>query len=534
MTSQKDKVISQSNDVKYKKIEGSLYLFTNHMKWKPRESYLKDFTTLYANIKVQRISPESSSKVQLQIVLNDDSSHNFHFASDKGRSAQCVERNEIKDQLAELIPLHRNKSSKDLEEKNKLFKEQPELYQLYKDLVVTGIITAGEFWENQKTKSNTSRESDKQDTGIASGFLAELKPDMHGCNELRFNLTADSINSIFRMYPAVKDKYVKIVPTEMTEKEFWTEFFKSTHFHRDRIPKIAGTTSKDMFGDLAKKDEQEQLKALVDTFFDPLIDFSTTSPNPNEGYGMKSKDRGLSINEPLIKQFNHQSLMVLQNAQKRASTTIPSDMNKSETKKKRIREVIEFEELEEDEVIVAPILEIIHTDKFANSPQSTDGQNGHMNGHVSNNHANVTKFKQSLESWIPKLYNVISDDVARHVVSQITPGGSLMKGETRSKTDDSSANDYEKEMRKNYLSISELLRHFWCCFPVKTPTLEDKVRRMAASLEKYRDMNLSNFKCSLPSSDNHLGDHMTNMIDVALKKFKSWENRRVSTKGMKT
>jgi len=152
MTSQKDKVISQSNAVKYKKIEGSLYLFTNHMKWKPRESYLKDFTTLYANIKVQRISPESSSKVQLQIVLNDDSSHNFHFASDKGRSAQCVERNEIKDQLAELIPLHRNKSSKDLEEKNKLFKEQPELYQLYKDLVVTGIITAGEFWENQKNK----------------------------------------------------------------------------------------------------------------------------------------------------------------------------------------------------------------------------------------------------------------------------------------------------------------------------------------------------------------------------------------------
>ena len=32
----------------------------------------------------------------------------------------------------------------------RLFKEQPELYQLYKELVVSGIITAQEFWENHK------------------------------------------------------------------------------------------------------------------------------------------------------------------------------------------------------------------------------------------------------------------------------------------------------------------------------------------------------------------------------------------------
>ena len=36
-------------------------------------------------------------------------------------------------------------------------------------------------------------------------FQAELKPDMHGCNELRFNLTADNINAIFKMYPGGKE-----------------------------------------------------------------------------------------------------------------------------------------------------------------------------------------------------------------------------------------------------------------------------------------------------------------------------------------
>ena len=68
---------------------------------------------------VQRISPETSSKVQLQVVLHDESSHSFHFTNSKGRDIQMKERDSIKDLLAELIPKHRHKANKDLEEKNK-------------------------------------------------------------------------------------------------------------------------------------------------------------------------------------------------------------------------------------------------------------------------------------------------------------------------------------------------------------------------------------------------------------------------------
>ncbi len=42
----------------------------------------------YTDIKTQKISPEGKAKVQLQIVLHDDTSTTFHFAHPDGQAAQ--------------------------------------------------------------------------------------------------------------------------------------------------------------------------------------------------------------------------------------------------------------------------------------------------------------------------------------------------------------------------------------------------------------------------------------------------------------
>lgn len=61
--------------------------------------------------------------------------------------------------------------SAELEAKNKLLKSSPSLYQLYKDLVTTGLISAEEFWANHaQTRDNPHA----QESGLPSAFLVRI------------------------------------------------------------------------------------------------------------------------------------------------------------------------------------------------------------------------------------------------------------------------------------------------------------------------------------------------------------------------
>lgn len=143
---------------------------------------------------------------------------------------------------------------------------------------------------------------------------------------MKYNLTVDIIECIFKTYPAVKRKHQENVPHKMSESDFWTKFFQSHYFHRDRI----NAGNKDLFTECAKIDDQELKKDIQTGIDDPLVDitsFEDQSLDENYGTGHSKADKssGNIVHQSMIKRFNQHSIMVLKasTAKQSAQSTQP-------------------------------------------------------------------------------------------------------------------------------------------------------------------------------------------------------------------
>ena len=67
----------------------------------------------------QKISPETKEKVQLQVILHDNSANTFLFTNPGGRPSQKQDREAVKELLQQLLPRFKRKISSELEEKNR-------------------------------------------------------------------------------------------------------------------------------------------------------------------------------------------------------------------------------------------------------------------------------------------------------------------------------------------------------------------------------------------------------------------------------
>jgi len=80
---------------------------------------------------------------------------------------------------------------------------------------------------------------------------ADVQAVSDGCNAVKYNLTTDVIQAIFRTYPSVRAKHAELVPEKMPEKEFWGKFFQSQLFHRE-----TGSGPKSLFSDVLVKEHK--------------------------------------------------------------------------------------------------------------------------------------------------------------------------------------------------------------------------------------------------------------------------------------
>ncbi|KAM8939095.1 general transcription factor IIH subunit 1 [Pelodytes ibericus] len=546
MATSSEEVLLIVKKVRQKKQDGALYLMAERMAWAPEGKDRFAVSHLYGDIKCQKISPDGKAKVQLQLVLHAGETTNFHFSNE---STAIKERDAVKELLQQLLPKFKRKANKELEEKNRMLKDDPVLFQLYKDLVVSQVISAEEFWANRLSLNSldSAVSNSKQDVGISAAFLADVRPQTDGCNGLRYNLTSDIIESIFRTYPAVKLKYAENVPHNMTEKEFWTRFFQSHYFHRDRL----NTGAKDLFSECAKMDEKGLKSIVSQGVKNPMLDLlSLEDKCLDEGYGgsafastSNSKSIKENSNAAIIKRYNHHSARVLaaglqreeaQNDQN--SETSSTDGNSKDSdffqpplKKVKLQEAIEYEDLGQTNGVKPISLNLKKSDRYYHGPTPILSQQYATSQDIINSFHSI---KMQMENYVPRLTQVLSSSAASSTISSLSPGGALMQGGAQQAINQMVPNDIQSELKHLYVAVGELLRHFWSCFPVNTPFLEEKVTKMRNNLERFQVTKLCPFQERVRKQylSTNITSHLEEMLQTAYNKFHTWQSRRMLKK----
>ncbi|GIY95185.1 general transcription factor IIH subunit 1 [Caerostris extrusa] len=546
-TSSEDVLLMVSH-VHHKKVDGTLYLMNERIAWMPNGKDTFSISHKYADIKMQKISPEGKSKVQLQVVLHNGDNTTFHFVNPMGSSWQLQDRNGVKELLQQLLPKFKRKINKELEEKNNILANDPVLFQLYRDLVTTQVITADEFWANYvKKPAQNQAINSEQETGVSGSFLIGIAPQTDGSCGIKYNITPEIIDSIFRTYPAVKRKHMENVPHKITESEFWTKFFQSHYFHRDRL----NMNSKDLFSECAKIDEEDVKNAIDKGIPDPFVDITSFDEEKlledDSKTVVNAYNTQKEINQNMIRRFNHHSMMVLQSCTKKKLDT-SADNNLPNAKKAALvnncvnstKNSPSISEKDSKKILIEK--KTIYEDLSANSKQNVSSLNltkinRYLSGPIPLLDTNdispeevtfaVNHLNNAIYHWSPNLSNVLTPSSAIIALGDVLPGGSLMKNMDGTYLKDSVPVEIQIEMKQLYCALSELLRHFWCCFPTTTPQLEEKVLSMQNSLQRFEFAKLQPFQEKLTKNclQSQLCDHMKSLLQVAYKKFSTWQSR---------
>jgi transcription initiation factor TFIIH subunit 1 len=485
---------------------------------------------------------------------------------------QIQDRERVKELIQSILPNFKRKIDSELERKNKVLTDNPRLLQLYKDLVISKVLTSEEFWViHDKELQALKDSSSKQDAGVSGNFLSEIKPVTDGCNGFKYNLTGEIIDSVFKAYPGVKKKYTDCVPAKLSESEFWTKFFQSHYFHRDRV----ATGIKDIFSDSGKIDDSILKKDVRKNMNDPFLNIARFGDNTiEEGFCSSSThdqkesgdpNNGNIVHQSIIKRFNQHSVLVLKTCKEPQQTQQPvaaaanGSENKEESSKRKSDTALPEVVAEEDPASMQmakkqKIAEKIQYDDLGDA-ESCEKQN------VVTNELNLEKLEKHLfgtdqikmpqknskgysldmvDQTVRRLANewnqrtthkqLIHPAMAVQALGELSPGGALMSGYHDHNLSNFVSTDVEKEVSNLYLSAGELLREFWSAFPPITPEKEQKAIKMHETLQRFYSSKVKTFEDRISRDLSPLSaqiiQHLNLLMDTAFKKFQ----RRVKTK----
>ncbi|XP_015881811.2 general transcription and DNA repair factor IIH subunit TFB1-1 [Ziziphus jujuba] len=434
-------------------------------------------------------------------------------------------------------------STTEMELRMKLLRENSELQKLHKQFVIGGVLTESEFWATRKKLlDGDNYRKLKQRVGFKNSMILDTKPMTDGrTNKVTFSLTPEIKYQIFVLKPAVHQAFLNFVPSKMTEKDFWSKYFRAEYLHSTKNAVAAAAEAAEdeelaMFlkdDDILAREARQKIRRV-----DPTLDMEADQGDdythlPDHGiFRDGSKDISESQQEhykrTLSQDLNRQGAVVLEGravdvdledprivAQALVRSRPETNENASQERLERISRMTEIEDLQAPhDHPFAPLCIKDPREYFdaqqANALRSLDDTRAgteQMKCNLTNEEVYGSLRKSISEIKTRGLNDpIVKPEVALMVFNGLTQNISSNKYQLGKNPQESILdrlpNTTKEELLHHWMSIQELLRHFWSSYPITTTYLNTKVTRLKDAMSQiYRQ--LEDIKASMQSDFRH-------------------------------
>ncbi|KAF8409800.1 hypothetical protein HHK36_005879 [Tetracentron sinense] len=472
-------------------------------------------------------------------------------------------------------------STSEMERRIKLLQEDSELQKLHKQFVISGVLTEAEFWAARKNLLDTdAKRTSKQRVGFKSSMLSDVKPSTDGqSNKVMFTLTPEIIHQIFAEKPSVHQAFLNFVPSKMSEKDFWTKYFRAEYLYwtKNSVAAAAEAAEDEELAVFLKHDDilaSEALRKIKRV--DPTLDMEADQGDdymhlPDHGILRDgSKETTYSEYEQyrrtLLQDINRHAAVVLEGraldvelgdtrtvaealarSKEVELATEASDENANQDRLERISRMAELEDLQAPHNLPFAPLYIKDPRDYFDSQQAnalkalgdTVAGAKQMSSCLSTKEA-----YGSLRELISEMKGaglsdpIVKPEVALKVLNGLTQQLSSTKYHLGKNPQESVLdrlpNRTREELLHHWTSIQELLKHFWSSYPITTTYLYTKVSRLKDAMVQIYP-KLQEIKESVQSDFRHqvslLVQPMLQALDAAFAHYDADLQKRSTKSG---
>jgi transcription initiation factor TFIIH subunit 1 len=213
----------------------------------------------------------------------------------------------------------------------------------------------------------------------------------------------------------------------MTEKDFWTKFFQSHYFHRDRLANL----STDLFAECAKKDD-EDLKLNL-TANSSVADITQSQPNVmlEEGYGLLEFRNNPNVsNQNLIKRYNYYSMRILNSMEENVHGTNVSGKGLKSRTSLKMDEKLDDLDSATSQTSERP-LKLTKVNRYFDGPISMNFDSLEINNLSESDFYEIyNRNSNELNNWKLNVKANTNPSAALSILKELTPSGELMNGST--------------------------------------------------------------------------------------------------------